>query len=185
MFYDHCTAKAYVFLGTSSVPKSKQCFKTFAIPRLQFPIFRFIEISFQKVRFTKFSTKLPKNLSWDNIPSSHRRQLSNVKFLTEIFLKKGVLLTNTINMIRILQENTLGEIDMRKFINRKKAFLQFLIALKSFKSITWWLFRHGIQTNKFEMHVELFKRNCWYYLVKFLFGMVNFRLIKIWFWVKF
>lgn len=73
----------------SSVPKAKQCFKTFAIPRLQFPIFRFIEIFLQKFRFTKYSTKLPKNLSWDNIPTSYRRQLSNVKFLTEIFLKKG------------------------------------------------------------------------------------------------
>lgn len=90
-----------------------------------FPFFDLLYISLislQKVRFTKFPTKLPKTLSWDNISTGHRRQLSNVKFLTEIFQKKGVLLTNTINMIRILQENTKGEIDMRKFINRKKSF---------------------------------------------------------------
>lgn len=58
-----------------------------------FPFFDLLYISWRclskKSRFTKFSTKWPKTLSWNNIPTSHWRQLSNVKFLTEIFSKKG------------------------------------------------------------------------------------------------
>lgn len=72
-----------MFLKPSSVLKHLQ-FRDY-----NFPFYDSLKYLFKKSDLQNSQQNYQKNLSWDNIPMSYRRQLSNVKFLTEIFSKKG------------------------------------------------------------------------------------------------